>query len=135
MKRDVLLAIVCALLVAGCAYKRVSKDGAPDPTRPEVFVVAGRAIVVSPEPLVFTPNQRDVTITWRLPKDSPYTFPQDGIVIKAPEGEFVRCAPSSNGKEFSCLNRHTKFGKYPYVIKVLDGGKPLDALDPFVLNM
>jgi hypothetical protein len=140
MKRSVLVSTVCAALLLGCAYKQEPYPSREtrklDPTQPQVDVVENRVIVYSPEPLVFRPEQKNVTITWQLRKDSPFRFAQDGIKIEGGEGEFVNCGPSPDGKEFSCVNLHTKRAKYRYYIKLLDSsGRALDPLDPSVVNM
>jgi len=112
-------------------------------------------IVVNAEPLVFT-RRGAVTITWHLPRGSNYTFDAQGIVIegrlvsqtKVPrdglvqqtyvldpkQDEIVRCSPSKEGSEFSCLNRNTKPGRYKYTIRVRDGTKALESLDPWIVN-
>jgi hypothetical protein len=56
-------------------------------------------------------------------------------VVDNAEGEIIDCKPRKEGLEFTCLNRHTKRGTYKYTIRVQEGDKPLDALDPTVMNM
>lgn len=133
MKRWRLISMACVLLLAGCQLFLPSATS-PDPTRPQVSVVGGRFIVVNAEPLVFLKDQRNVTITWQLPRGSNYRFPRDGIVVeRKAEGEIVECGLRSDGLEFSCLNRHTKPGKYSYVIRVMEGSRRLES-DPTIMN-
>lgn len=132
MKKWQLVSVACALVLSGCAY--FQKDsGSADPTRPQVRVVGDRFIVVSAEPLVFLKDQRNVTITWQLPKDSKYRFARDGISVeRKAEGE-IECPARPEGLEFSCLNRHAKPGKYAYTIRLVDGTRRLES-DPFIMN-
>ena len=52
MKKQLLSYVACVLALSGCSI--FHKDStAPDPTRPQVTVVADRFIVVNQEPLVF----------------------------------------------------------------------------------
>jgi hypothetical protein len=138
MRTRTFVAALSTLLLAACAhhphgpgegYGRV-----PDATRPQVAVVAGQHVVVSPEPLVFPSGGGEVVIIWQLPRGASYRFPENGIVIDGKQEEIIRCSPRNDGLEFSCLNRHTKPGKYKYTIRVLDGSKPLEPLDPFIAN-
>ena len=127
------LVVACALLLSGCSL--FSSDfSPPDPTRPQVTVVADRFIVVNQEPLVFLKDQRNVTITWQLPRDSKYRFQPNGIDVEEKgRGEIIECGARSEGLEFSCLNRHTKPGKYSYTIRLIDGSRRL-ASDPSIYN-
>ncbi len=150
MKRWRLIPVACALLLAGCAH--FTKP--PDPTRPQVSVLDGRLLVVNAEPLVFT-RRGEVTITWHLPRG--YTFderqgiviegrlvnqtkvPRDGLlqqtyVLDPKQDEIVRCSRGRDASEFSCLNRNTKPGRYKYTIRVRDGTKALEPLDPWLMN-
>lgn len=148
MKKCHLIAATCALLLAGCAHS----PSAPDPVRPQVFVVDGRFLVVDAEPLVFT-RRGAITITWHLPKG--YTFDQkQGIVIEGlllkqtrvlregevhqtyvldPKQSEITCGPGKDRSEFSCLNRNTKPGRYKYTIH-LEGAASIEALDPWIMN-
>ena len=133
MKRWQLIFAACALST-GCAGLKVAAPS-PDPTLPQVTVVADRFIVVNQEPLVFLKDQRNVTIVWQLPKDSKYRFQErNGIdVERSAEGEIVECRTRSGGLEFSCVNRHTKFGKYRYTIRLTHGPGKLES-DPSIYN-
>lgn len=151
MKKLSVVFAACALLLAGCAHF----GRAPNPVRPQVFVVDGRLIVLNAEPLVFS-RRGEVVITWHLPWGTNYTFDEKGVEIN---GRFVRetnvlregllqqtfvldprqdeignCSRSKDGLEFSCVNRNTKPGRYKYTIRVRDGTKPLDPLDPWLVN-
>jgi len=150
MKKWALVSFALVLLLSGCAH--FVKP--PDPVRPQVFVVDGRLIVVNAEPLVFT-RRGEVTVTWHLPKG--YTFderqgiviegrlvsqtkvPREGLiqqiyVLDPKQDEIVRCSASKDASEFSCVNRNTKPGRYKYTIRVRDGTKLLEPLDPWVVN-
>jgi hypothetical protein len=146
MKLRHVVTTLVALLLAGCGhmYHRPPCDcnngggSPPDPTRPQVNVVGGK-ITVDADPLVFGEGLRNipVTIVWALPKDSPYRFGKDGIVFKDAGEEIVRCVPLAYGTSFSCLNRHTKPGRYKYDIRVEpanDKAPPVAPYDPHVVN-
>jgi hypothetical protein len=89
---------------------------------------------VSPEPLIFRAGGGEVAIVWQLPRGATYRFPDNGIVIDGRQEEIVRCGPRNEGLEFSCVNLRSKPGKYKYTIRVLDGTKPLQPLDPTIEN-
>ena len=132
MKKQLLSYIACVLALSGCSI--FHKDSTPpDSTRPQVTVVADRYIVVNQEPLVFLKGQRNVTITWQLPKDSKFRFASNGITVDRAAGE-IECPTraAEGGLEFSCINRHTKPGKYSYTIR-LEGPQKLVS-DPFIMN-
>jgi len=134
MKKQLLSYVACVLALSGCSI--FQKDSTPpDPTRPQVAVISGRFIVVNQEPLVFLRDQKNVTITWQLPKESQYRFqPRNGIDIEEKgRGEITDCAVRSGGLEFSCVNRHTRPGKYSYTIRLLDGSKQIYS-DPHIYN-
>lgn len=141
MKRSILLAALASLLVSGCAWRHHGDgDGRQprplDPTRPMVSVVNNKVIVVDQEPLVFRPEQKDVTITWSLPAGQAFRFPDDGIVVEKGGDEIVRCQPADNGLRFTCLNRNraTPQIKYFYTIKVRAGDRVIVS-DPTIVNM
>ncbi len=135
MKKNLIAAVLAAAVLAGCAFPQHPHGPFRylDPVRPAVDVVGGRFVVVSPEPLVFLKDQRDVLITWQLPPDGKLRFPRDGIVIEQGGEEFVNCGPRNDGLAFSCLNRHSKPGKYRYTIRVLVGEKRIES-DPTIMN-
>ena len=138
MKLRSIFAVLVTLVLAGCGHMHhrdgdCSKCGPVDITRPQVSVVNGR-IVVDQETLVFGEALRGVavTITWQLPKGSNLSFPENGIVFND-AGEEIVCN-SKPGPVFSCLNRHTKPGRYKYTIRAQEGDKALPPLDPYVAN-
>lgn len=123
------LALVALLpLLASCMHldRRVAGDA---PVR--VLVTAEGQVAVGRDPIYAT---RPTTLTWRLPRFGSLTFARDGIVVHdAPEGEF-RCAPAEDAKVFTCEDRYTRPGRYKYSVHVLEDGKPLPPLDPFIIN-
>lgn len=132
--RTLLATFLCTVALASCQSLQDYRTKVRfNPAKPQVFLV-GNYLAVSPEPLIFLKDQRDVTITWQLPRGSNLRFPRDGIVFeRKAEGEIVDCKPSADGLEFTCLNRHTRSGKYQYTIKVMDGQRPI-VVDPYVMN-
>jgi hypothetical protein len=138
MRTRLLFAALSTLLFASCAvhppHGAAGYQAVPDPTRPQVFVVGDRYPVVNQEPLVFLRGGGEVTIVWQLPPESKYRFPANGIVIEGKQDEIVRCGPRNEGLEFTCLNRHTQPGKYKYTIRVQEGSRPLEPLDPVIYN-
>ena len=141
MKLRLVVAGLSALVLAGCGWfgghhrgGDCYKCGPVDITKPQVKVVNGK-ITVDQETLVFGEAFRNVpvTITWTLPKDSKLRFPKDGITFEKSAAEEIVCK-AEGGSTFSCLNRHTKPGRYKYDIRVLDGDKALEPLDPYVAN-
>ena len=132
MKKSVLVATVSALVLTACASNmRVVRT--PDPHYPNVTIAGGKYIVVNQEPIVIPNNEKDTWITWQLPVDSTYSFPADGIVI-ANAGDEFKCNLEADKKRFACKDKNSKSGKYKYTIKVIDGSKPLEPLDPFIMN-
>lgn len=134
MKKSLLPAAVLALVLAGCSHPMRYRDGSPDPLHPRVFVVAGRGIAVNQEPIYIAPEARNVTIVWQLPAESPYTFPDDGIVIRDGKEEF-RCGfERENRQRYACLFANSRPGRFKYTIKVLDDGRALSPLDPSIIS-
>jgi hypothetical protein len=122
------------------ADRRLHMAHHPDASNPRVLVDKG-FVSVDQEPLRFFKAQGKVKITWRLPANSPYSFPNDGIVIEAAErqtadqvAEEFSCALQKNPQLFSCENRNSRPGRYKYTVRVLDNGKPLEPLDPVIIN-
>ena len=125
----------------------------PSATNPLVFLLpAGSGlqlspIAVTPDPLVYAADQKEVKIAWQLTSTSDLKFPGNGIVIANPAGE-VDCGAASvagpegqtgepgsgdnaatgsqsglgrspDGQTFTCLDHHTRPGTYKYTISVL----------------
>ena len=132
MKKMILVLVATGLLVTACASHR-SHVEKTNPLRTGVSVVDGKRIVVGQEPIYFSKGTQNVRFAWQLPPDSQYTFPRDGVVVKDAGDEIVDCHPEQNGLGFSCLNKHTKPGKYKYTIK-LDGLPAVPPLDPIIDN-
>lgn len=113
----------------------------PDPANPRVLVTNGH-LSVDQEPLRFFKAQGPVTITWRLPTNSAYTFPDNGITLEVAPGtksqpvkEEFRCARDpKNAQAFVCLNRNSGPGTYKYTVRVLEKERPLEPLDPVIVN-
>ena len=132
MKTSALVAVVLTFGLTACAH-HMPRESKPDPFNPHVSVVDGKHIVVNQEPIIIPRNDKDKTITWSLPKDSPYSFPADGIVI-ANGGDEFKCHLEADNQRFACKNKNSKPGKYKYTVKVMDGAKPLEPLDPVISN-
>jgi hypothetical protein len=129
MNKQILIVAASALMLTACKPAPTKLD----PTKPQVSITNGK-IGVDQETIEFAPDQKDVTVTWQLPKGN-FTFPQDGIAFeRSAAEEIVKCQPQKDNVEFTCLNRHTKPGRYKYTIKVLDAQKPLEPYDPFFVN-
>jgi hypothetical protein len=152
MNKSVLSLALCTLALAGCAVL------SPVPTlevrsNPQVTARDGR-IALSQEILYFRSDEKNVTVTWRLPPDTKLRFPANGIVIEGAivdrvvrgtgnraeavaldpnQTEIVDCRAAKDGLEFTCLNRNTKPGVYKYTIRVRDGDRLLER-DPGVVN-
>lgn len=132
MKKMILVAAATGLLLTACAshHPHVEKT---NPLRTGVSVVDGKYIVVDQEPIYFSKGTQNVRFAWQLARDSGYTFPKDGVVIKDAGDEIVECHPEQGGLSFSCLNKHTKPGKYKYTVK-LEGSPAVAPLDPVLVN-
>ena len=126
-KKPVLLAALLPLL-SSCMHldRHVAGDA---PVR--VLVTREGQVAVARDPIyVGAPT----TLEWRLSRWGSLTFARDGIVVHdAPEGEF-RCAPAEDAKVFLCEDRYSRPGRYKYSVHVLEDGKPLPPLDPFIVN-
>ena len=145
MNKSLPLALVAAAaLLGGCVGHHMHHGGGPGgPMGPRgeamhvnpLVSVKGGVVSVSPDPLVFLKGEKDVRITWRLGAQG-LSFPENGIVIEGPkQDEIVDCKPGEGGRDFSCLNRHSRPGTYKYTIRVLQDGKALKPLDPNIMNL
>ena len=132
MKKLIFVVAAAGIMLTACASHHPYGPTA-DPLNPVVSVVDGKQIVVNQDPLVYAREVQNVRISWRLPADSKYTFPKDGIVVNEAREEIVDCRPAEDGRSFSCLNRHTRPGKYKYNIKV-QGTPVVPVLDPVIVN-
>lgn len=152
--------VIAVLLVSSLAACSLTRSGSGNPAEPQVSLL-DNGLSVSPEPLHFGRDQKDVQIVWQLPKGTALRFPANGIVIegelthrllrgardaatpggKAPDSvvldadqkEIVDCRIRNEGLEFSCLNRHTRPGIFKYTIRVVQAGRTIE-LDPAVMN-
>lgn len=157
MKKPVLIvAALGALVLAGCACPPWQFTPPPS-NQPQVSVVEGKYVVVSPEPLVFKVDGKSEEIVWSLPKSSNFRFPPNGIVI---EGQFIEvkedqkqaarqtelkrfvvvpqteivCPRQEGGLTFKCTNYKKSKGTFKYTIRVKDGDKSLEPVDPMIAN-
>jgi hypothetical protein len=142
------LAALAALSFSPSHAMPPCNDGAaaPNPTMPKISIVDGKYLVVDQEPLVFTARQKEkeVRITWQLPREGGYRFPKDGITFtdgKKRTGlratidkQIGDCEQREDGLQFTCVNRHERPGTYKYTIKVEKDGKGLKPLDPLITN-
>jgi len=115
------------LALATAAYADPLADRQPI----DVAVVNGQ-VVVAEEQAVTLPTEG--ALVWRLTA-SGYEFPDSGIVI-ASEGRH-RCGVIDKGQGFRCVKlKHVSGAKYKYTVNVVvsGSGKPLPALDPFILD-
>lgn len=97
MKKQLLIYVASALLLAGCAHfekepcRQCALDGfdprsvrQPQPLLPNVFITDLGRIVLDQTPIrIDKSHVRDgrVIISWALAASSPYTFPENGIQI------------------------------------------------------
>ena len=135
MKKTILVAAVAGLMLSACAshhppHARMIK---PDPHNPNVYVVDDKYIVVNQEPIYIRKDDKKAIIIWQLPKDSQYSFPEDGIVIAKPDREF-ECNLEGDKQRFRCKFENSKPGRYKYTIKVIGGAGPIKPLDPYIVN-
>ncbi len=143
-KRLPLALVAVAALLGGCMGHHMHQGGGPGgPMGPRgemmhanpLVTVKGNQISVSPDPLVFLKDEKNVRITWRL-GDGGLSFADNGIVVEGPkQDEIVDCRPGASGRDFSCLNRNSRPGRYKYTIRVLKDGKPLVPRDPEIMNL
>jgi hypothetical protein len=128
MRGVVLLAVAAGLALSSCSHLtgRVAGDA---PVR--VLVTYDGEVAVARDPIYV---KQATTLVWRLPRLGNLTFARDGIVVhEAPEGEF-RCRASEDAKAFTCDDRHSRPGRFKYSVRILEDGKPLPPLDPYIIN-
>lgn len=104
--RIYLLAAAAAALLAGCGHHQRHPGGPcncggepPTSENPQVEFDPARdtAPIVRPNPLAFTRDQRNITITWHLPAGSKVRFdPKEGIKI---DGEITRSLLGNTNNE------------------------------------
>lgn len=156
MKKSVLIAATLAVLVlAGCGIvpvdPRFGHDGfdptfvrRPDPVKPNIFVDAGKFLVVDQEPIRIGernvgPDGR-VTISWALPAGTPYAFDvAKGIQIVSESREQraqlpgLRCQPlGTRQKVFECS--YPKPPRGTTVLKYTVNVVGIPPLDPYIVN-
>jgi hypothetical protein len=127
--------VAAILFLGGCAHDMAASGPGRTPNKfsPVVDVVGG-AITIDQDEIRFAPEEKNVRITWQLARDN-YRFPADGIVFASGAAEFAHCGPQANGLRYSCVNVHSRPGRYKYTVNVVDlQGKRLPPLDPIVQN-
>jgi hypothetical protein len=158
MRKLTFITTLAVLLLAGCAHPDHGRMPpppygscpCPNPANPQVTVDGG-TIKLDQEILVFAPGVRG-SVTWSLPANGPFRFPENGIVIEGKvldqmvrgkpvsvaldpdQKEIVDCRPSADGLQFSCFNNHTIPGVYKYTIRVRSGDAVIQR-DPPAVNM
>jgi hypothetical protein len=154
MNKQLILAALAALTLGGCAmHQRHGGGMGPgmgrgDPARPQV-TVDGNAIKLSQEVLVFPPGFSG-TVTWQLPANSPYRFPENGIVIegrltdqvlreKQPsvvldprQTEITECRRANEGLAFTCFNKNSLQAAYKYTIRLRGPSGQIERDPPWV---
>lgn len=150
------LATLAAItLTTGCASHRHDPSHMIERLhlRPQVTVKAG-IVSISPEPLVFARDERDVRITWQAEKG--FSFTDDGIVIEGrvsnarkgqavaamterlqldrDQKEIIDCQPAADRRSFSCRNLNTRSGVFKYTIRVRDAQGRVHEFDPTIMN-
>jgi len=161
MNKSAVFAAVLAFVLTGCSLfdksrgtdPRIDSEGfdpklvtEPRPTKPNVFIKQGgsrKHIVADQSPIIIgrgDVKEGRVLISWALPASSPFTFPNDGVVIaKGTQGgppQDVRCKvlePKRKVIECSYVAPRDR-PVYKYTLKVLERGEPLVPLDPYIAN-
>jgi hypothetical protein len=151
MNERIVLSALLGLLLTGCQTVKLVTP-LKERSSPQVSVADGR-VRVAPEVLTFFADEKNVTITWRLPADSRLRFSDKGIeihgrvsdrAVRTPDGgeavvldrnqnEIVECKRLDDGRAFACVNRNTRPGVYKYSIRVSDGQKTFEV-DPPIVN-
>lgn len=144
-------ALLAAAALTGCAHYEHHKTLARSSDTPQITVKDGK-LDITPSTLYFTPGQKDVKITWKLPAGQGLRFMKDGIVIEgeildrvirgtpnsvaldAQQREIINCEAAADGQSFTCLNRNSRPGIYKYTVRVYSGDKLLEK-DPPIVNM
>lgn len=129
MKKSTLLAVALLLLAACASYPPMSTS----PHNPSVRVVSG-IIVVGEDPIVIGRDEKgEVRITWQLTPGSPYTFPEDGIVVAKGSDKF-HCRREAERQVFTCNHVHSGPARYKYTIKV-EGPDHPEPFDPTIMDL
>jgi hypothetical protein len=149
MNKSLLIGGTLALILTACAtgpqtiYTRENPRlirytlfpfAPPNPTAPNVFIVAGE-IVIDQEPIRPPGNQQGdpITIYFALQDPDPdYVFPQNGVEIKE-HPNF--CSPKSDYLFLCQYSRPTPGTIYRYTLRVKHPhGRPVQDLDPSIMN-
>jgi hypothetical protein len=156
MKKVLFVSALCAAMLGGCESPKpppsVFSPAKLDPTKPQVDVRDGY-VVVAPEPLVFKRTDTPVDVVWELPAGSKFRFalargiqpegkilttaqttagtlPLKTITIDPNETADVVCKVLKDGLAYTCKIDRAKQGQFKYTIRLLEGDKPIDPLDP-----
>lgn len=136
MKRILLAAALCALVLSGC--ETLCKLCAmPTNDKPVVTVTNGQ-IAVSPDPIVFEKSRGAVVITWKLDAPEGWRFAnpaRGGIRINDNKGQFEAFEVLGGGKHFQVRNKNTVPGRYKYTITLIGPDDKERAHDPVIINM
>jgi len=128
--------LVGVLAIAGCAQMPAPSGSSPlpfDQTRPRVYVLHDKLIVVDQEPIYL--RSKEATITWELPQGGGLTFPRDGIVVSGDRRGDFKCSVGEGGLRVACTFMGSRSGEtYKYTIKVQRDGKDLPPLDPSMIS-
>ncbi|NJR72461.1 MAG: hypothetical protein HC782_05610 [Gammaproteobacteria bacterium] len=133
MKKTLLAAVSICIFISTNLAAQTKPKLSIDALNPRLIIVDSKQIVVNQEPIYFAKRLKNVRVTWYAPAGSAYRFDKDGIVIDNAADEFVDCRPAKDGKSFSCLNKHSKPGKYKYTV-TLQGKPAVAPLDPILVN-
>ena len=148
MKNAWVFSAACGLLAAGCAAmyphaETTSKRLDCDAGGSCVVAVSvacthfyGCRLSVDSDLILVKGRGKPTTITWTLSGDPGANFPADGIALDS--GEFD-CSRKPEGKEISCVDRHSGFGIFKYRVNVTVpnsafGPRGVPSLDPWIIN-
>jgi hypothetical protein len=103
-----------------------------------VNIANGVITGVTPDPIKMGTGQNQ-HIIWSIASSDPnsgnYSFPGDGIALKADSGgQFTKVGPQANGKMFKMHNRNSDRVSYQYTVNIMNGATPLAPLDPAIDN-
>lgn len=144
MKKTGLFAIALAIALGGCAAGRIGQQGfssafvtLPLASSPNVFIRNGY-IVVDQEPIIADRNTERPTVSWALPSDGEYYFPDDKAISfpgSGPKPQQFDCIPKAVPTRTLICNWKKDHGKkYLYQITVTNGTSPPLKSDPSIMD-